>query len=68
MPPSLDADERTTLRRDEIGFVYQFHHLLPDFSALENVVMPQLVAGHTASRSRERARGTARRARAWANG
>ncbi|MDE2435719.1 MAG: ABC transporter ATP-binding protein [Sphingomonadales bacterium] len=42
---SLDSDERTTLRRDRIGFVYQFHHLLPDFSALENVVLPQLVAG-----------------------
>ena len=42
---SLSADARTGLRRDSIGFVYQFHHLLPDFSALENVVLPQLVAG-----------------------
>ena len=41
----LSGDERTRLRRDSIGFVYQFHHLLPDFSALENVVLPQLVAG-----------------------
>ncbi len=41
----LSGDERTGLRRDAIGFVYQFHHLLPDFSALENVVLPQLVAG-----------------------
>ena len=41
----LSADERTVLRRDRIGFVYQFHHLLPDFTALENVVLPQLVAG-----------------------
>ena len=41
----LDGDMRTTLRRDHIGFVYQFHHLLPDFTALENVVLPQLVAG-----------------------
>lgn len=41
----LDGDARTTLRRDHIGFVYQFHHLLPDFNALENVVLPQLVAG-----------------------
>ena len=37
---ALDGDERTTLRRDHIGFVYQFHHLLADFSALENVIIP----------------------------
>ncbi len=36
---------RTALRRNKIGFVYQFHHLLPDFSALENVILPQLIAG-----------------------
>lgn len=42
---ALSGDARTTLRRDRIGFVYQFHHLLPDFSALENVMLPQLVAG-----------------------
>jgi lipoprotein-releasing system ATP-binding protein len=41
----LSGDARTTLRREHIGFVYQFHHLLPDFTALENVVLPQLVAG-----------------------
>ena len=41
----LAADERTTLRRDHLGFVYQFHHLLPDFTAQENVVLPQMVAG-----------------------
>lgn len=41
----LDSDDRTALRRDRIGFVYQFHHLLPDFNARENVVLPQLVAG-----------------------
>ncbi len=41
----LDGDARTTLRRDSIGFVYQFHHLLPDFTAIENVILPQLVAG-----------------------
>ena len=41
MPP----DQRTRMRREHLGFVYQFHHLLPDFSATENVVMPQMVAG-----------------------
>ncbi|WJY18490.1 ABC transporter ATP-binding protein [Alteriqipengyuania flavescens] len=40
----MDGDERTRLRRDHLGFVYQFHHLLPDFNASENVVLPQLVA------------------------
>ena len=41
----LSGDARTALRRDHIGFVYQFHHLLPDFTATENVVLPQLIAG-----------------------
>ena len=44
---SLDDAGRTRVRRDAIGFVYQFHHLLPDFSAVENVVLPQLIAGAT---------------------
>ena len=39
----LSDDERTAIRRNDIGFVYQFHHLLPEFSALENIVMPQLI-------------------------
>lgn len=39
----LSDQDRTLLRRTEIGFVYQFHNLLPDFSALENVVLPQLI-------------------------
>src|SRR5580704_9532846 len=43
------------LRRSEIGFVYQFHHLLPEFSALENVMLPQMIAGV----ARRRARGKA---------
>jgi lipoprotein-releasing system ATP-binding protein len=42
---SLTDAERTRIRRDTIGFVYQAHHLLPEFTALENVVIPQLIAG-----------------------
>ena len=42
---ALSGDARTAIRREAIGFVYQFHHLLPDFNALENVVLPQLIAG-----------------------
>ncbi len=41
----LSDRRRTLARRDEIGFVYQFHHLLPEFTALENIVLPQLAAG-----------------------
>jgi lipoprotein-releasing system ATP-binding protein len=46
---------RTVLRRDHLGFVYQFHHLLPDFDALENVVLPQLVAGTPRAEAEARA-------------
>ena len=53
---ALSGDERTAVRRDSIGFVYQFHHLLPDFNALENVVLPQLVAGVPQPAAAERAR------------
>jgi lipoprotein-releasing system ATP-binding protein len=42
---SLASDARTRLRREHLGFVYQFHHLLPDFDARENVVMPQMILG-----------------------
>src|SRR4029079_12128726 len=42
---ALPDQERTRIRRDTIGFVYQAHHLLPEFSALENVVIPQRIAG-----------------------
>src|SRR6478672_10068612 len=41
----LSDMQRTRIRRTEIGFVYQFHHLLPEFSALENVVLPQMIRG-----------------------
>ena len=44
---ALDDAARTRIRRIGIGFVYQFHHLLPEFSALENVMMPQLIAGES---------------------
>lgn len=40
-----DQGERTRVRREKIGFIYQFHHLLPDFNAIENVVLPQLIQG-----------------------
>ena len=52
---ALSADDRTDLRRDRIGFVYQFHHLLPDFTAQENVVLPQLVAGTSEAAAAARA-------------
>jgi lipoprotein-releasing system ATP-binding protein len=51
----LNGDARTQVRRDRIGFVYQFHHLLPDFSAEENVVLPQLIRGAEPAPARERA-------------
>ena len=53
---ALDDAARTRIRRIGIGFVYQFHHLLPEFSALENVMMPQLIAGETREAARQRAR------------
>ncbi|OJW70647.1 MAG: ABC transporter [Sphingomonadales bacterium 63-6] len=52
---TLPGDRRTALRRDSIGFVYQFHHLLPDFNALENVILPQLVAGKSPAEAQARA-------------
>jgi lipoprotein-releasing system ATP-binding protein len=51
----LGDSGRTKLRRDSIGFVYQFHHLLPEFSARENVMIPQMVAGLSAAEAGERA-------------
>ncbi|AWV23480.1 Lipoprotein releasing system ATP-binding protein lolD [Roseomonas mucosa] len=52
----LDDSARTTLRREAIGFVYQFHHLLPEFTAEENVCLPQMAAGVSRARAAERAR------------
>ncbi|MHA1113000.1 MAG: ABC transporter ATP-binding protein [Alphaproteobacteria bacterium] len=52
----LADDRRTALRRTRLGFVYQFHHLLPDFSALENVMLPQLIAGRPRGQAEERGR------------
>lgn len=51
----LSDDRRTAIRRSEIGFVYQFHHLLPEFTALENIMMPQLISGLSKADARERA-------------
>ena len=51
----LGDERRTLLRRSEIGFVYQFHHLLPEFSALENVMLPQMIAGVPRRQARKRA-------------
>lgn len=51
----LGDDERTAIRRNDIGFVYQFHHLLPEFTALENVMMPQLISGLSRAEAAKRA-------------
>lgn len=53
---TLDDCGRTALRRRTIGFVYQFHHLLPEFSALENIVLPQMIAGTSRRAAEGRAR------------
>lgn len=53
---TLGDDMRTQVRRRHLGFVYQFHHLLPEFSALENIMLPQMIAGASRSAARERAR------------
>jgi lipoprotein-releasing system ATP-binding protein len=52
---ALDNDGRTRVRRDMLGFIYQFHHLLPDFTAAENVVLPQLVRDVALDAAHERA-------------
>ena len=52
----LSDDRRTALRRAHLGFVYQNHHLLPEFSALENVIIPQMIAGVSHKKASERGR------------
>ncbi|MXV44592.1 ATP-binding cassette domain-containing protein [Saccharibacter sp. 17.LH.SD] len=52
---TLGEKGRTAVRRDEIGFVYQFHHLLGEFTACENVMLPQMVAGQSRYEARKRA-------------
>jgi lipoprotein-releasing system ATP-binding protein len=52
----LGDGERTRMRRTEIGFVYQFHHLLPEFSAAENIVLPQLILGLSRKEAEDRAK------------
>jgi lipoprotein-releasing system ATP-binding protein len=52
---ALSDAERTRIRRNDIGFVYQFHHLLGEFSALENVVLPQMIRGLTRAEAKRRA-------------
>ena len=56
VPTSQLTDlQRTQIRRNDIGFVYQFHHLLPEFSALENVMLPQMIRGLSRAEATERA-------------
>jgi lipoprotein-releasing system ATP-binding protein len=53
---SLSDEARTTIRRTTIGFVYQFHHLLPEFTAAENIILPQLAAGKSRAEATQRAK------------
>ena len=52
---ALSDGERTAIRRDSIGFIYQFHHLLGEFTAMENVVLPQMIAGRDRHAAEQRA-------------
>ncbi len=52
---TMSEGQRTEIRRKRIGFVYQYHHLLPEFSAVENVILPQMIAGTSKAEARERA-------------
>src|SRR6056300_200506 len=51
----MNDQERTISRRHSIGFIYQFHHLLSDFSAIDNIIIPMMIAGQDKSYSQERA-------------
>jgi lipoprotein-releasing system ATP-binding protein len=51
----MSDDQRTELRRNQIGFIYQFHHLLPEFSAAENIILPQMIAGLSRAEAAKRA-------------
>ena len=51
----MDDDERTRIRREKIGFIYQYHYLLPEFSAMENIMIPQIIAGKTKKEATSRA-------------
>jgi lipoprotein-releasing system ATP-binding protein len=55
MTSTLNDAERTAIRRNTIGFVYQAHHLLPEFNALENVVLPQMIAGRARTEAEKEA-------------
>lgn len=52
---NASQSERTKIRRSDIGFVYQFHHLLPEFSAVENIMLPQIIDGKSKSVARDQA-------------
>ncbi|MBV8493228.1 MAG: ABC transporter ATP-binding protein [Alphaproteobacteria bacterium] len=52
---ALSDEHRTMLRRRALGFVYQFHHLLPEFSAVENVMLPQMISGVSRAEARRKA-------------
>ncbi|SET08100.1 lipoprotein-releasing ABC transporter ATP-binding protein LolD [Thorsellia anophelis] len=52
---SLNNDQRAVMRNQHIGFIYQFHHLLPDFSSLENVAMPLLISGESVANAKKKA-------------
>jgi lipoprotein-releasing system ATP-binding protein len=52
---AMSDDQRTELRRNQIGFIYQIHHLLPEFSAAENIILPQMIAGLSRAEAAKRA-------------